>query len=223
MRIVHTALMSLLLSSASPSISVAQVLFPFEGKPWPRYDERLDRPVPVATVSRVGDFFALADARIVEDGHGEPFVLGAATLDLRDPAHAKVVFTMTNTTGTPVLFKDVMIHEVALCAVPRRDGLYTFPQVGARPADGVHDPREFQPGEKVTVQIPIPPSCGKAAEPLGIVVSVGRPGPGQWSSSPALRANTRFVVNKELIFRVLERLRAEASTDEPRSREMNMR
>ena len=95
MRIVHTALMSLLLGSAIPSVGFAQVLLPFEGKPWPRYDEHLNRAVPVATVSRVGDIFALAGGRIVEDGHGEPFVLGAATLDLRDPSHAKVVFTMS--------------------------------------------------------------------------------------------------------------------------------
>jgi hypothetical protein len=46
----------------------------------------LDRALPVATVSRVGDIVALARARTAQDGHGEPFVLGAAMLDLGNPA-----------------------------------------------------------------------------------------------------------------------------------------
>jgi hypothetical protein len=211
MRIVHIALMSLVLGTAIPSVGFAQVLTPFEGKPWPRYSERLDHPVPVATVSRVGDFFTFAGARIVEDGHGEPFVLGGAAVDLRDPSHAKVVFTISNVTETPIRFVDVMIHETTLCSIPDRNHPFAFPQVGARPADGFDDPREFQPGEKVTVQIPIPPSCAKGSEPLGILVKVGGPGPGEWSSTPALRANTDLSLDKELFFRVFERLRADAS------------
>jgi hypothetical protein len=211
MRVVYSAFVTLLAVCAAPSTGVAQVLLPFEGKPWPGYNERLDRAVPVATVSRVGDIFALADARIVEDGHGEPFVLGSATLDLRDPAHAKVVFTMTNVTGTPILFTDVMIHEVLLCATGDRERPFAFPQVGARPADGMYDPRVFQPGEQVTVQIPIPPSCPMRSEPLSILVRVGRPGPGEWSSTPVLRANTHLPLNRDLFFRVFERSRADAS------------
>jgi hypothetical protein len=209
MRIVHTALMSLLLGGAIPSVGFAQVLLPFEGKPWPGYDEHLDHAVPVATVSRVGDIFALAHARTVEDGHGEPFVLGTATLDLREPSHAKVVFTMTNVMETPILFTDVMIDAATLCSVPDRAHPFALPQASAQPADGMHDPRAFQPGEKVTVQIPIPPSCGKGSEPLGILVRVGRPGPGEWSSTPALRASTPFYVDKELFFRVFDRLRVD--------------
>ncbi len=211
MRRLHTVLMGLLLGGAIPSVGFAQVLLPFEGKPWPRYNERLDHAVPVVTVSRVGDFFALAHARTVEDEYGEPFVLGAATLDLRDPAHAKVIFTVTNVMETPVLFTDVMIHEVMLCALRGPAHPFAFPQVGARPADGLHDPREFQPGEKVTVQIPIPPSCGKGSEPLGILVRFGRPGPGEWSSTPAIRADSQFHLDKDLFFRVFERLRVEAA------------
>lgn len=211
MRILYSAFVTLLAMTAVPAVGVAQVLLPFEGKPWPTYNERLDRAVPVATVSHVGDMFALADARTVEDGHGEPFVLGSATLDLRDPAHAKVVFTMTNVTGTPILFTDVMIDEVLLCATGDRERPFAFPQVGGRPADGMHDPREFQPGEKMTVQIPIPPSCPMRSEPVGILVRVGRPSPAEWSSTPALRAKTHLSVNKELFFRVFERWRTEAS------------
>jgi hypothetical protein len=64
LRIVHTALMSLLLGSAVPSVGFAQVLTPFESNPRPAYDERLTHLVPVATVSRVGDIVALDGARI---------------------------------------------------------------------------------------------------------------------------------------------------------------
>jgi hypothetical protein len=132
-------------------------------------------------------------------------------LDLRDAVHAKVVFTIANVTDAPILFSDVMIYETTLCAVPDREKPFSFPQVGGRPADGLYDPREFQPGEKVTVQIPIPPSCGTGSEPLAVVVQVGRPGPREWSSTPTLRAKTDFYVNKELFFRVFERLRAEVA------------
>jgi hypothetical protein len=216
MRSVYSAFVVLLALCAAPAMGAAQVLLPFEGKPWPTYNERLDRAVPVATVSHVGDMFAFAGARVVDDGHGEPFVLGAASLDLRDPAHAKVVLTMTNVTGVPILFTDVMIHEVLLCATGDRQRPFAFPQVGGRPADGIYDPREFQPGETVTIQIPIPPSCPARSEPLSILVRVGRPSPAEWSSTPTLRANTHLSVNKELFLRVFARWRAEATSSQRR-------
>jgi hypothetical protein len=106
MRIAYPALMALLVASAVPSVGSAQVRTPFRS---PTPDQRFDHVVPVATVSLVGDIVALAGARTVQDPSGEPFVLGAATLDLRDPAHAKVVFTMTNVTEMPILLNEVEI------------------------------------------------------------------------------------------------------------------
>lgn len=112
---------------------------------------------------------------------------------------------------TPIRFVDVMIFETTLCTVPGRTAAFGVPSVGRRAADGVYDPREFQPGEKVTIQIPIPPSCAKGSEPVGILVGVGRPGPREWSSTPSIRAETSLDLTQELFFRVFERLRAEAS------------
>src|SRR4051812_6274758 len=75
MRIAEATLMSLAVAVAVPSAAGAQVLTPFLGNPWPLYDERLDHPVPVATVSRVDDLVSLSHPRTVQDGLGEPFVL----------------------------------------------------------------------------------------------------------------------------------------------------
>jgi hypothetical protein len=211
MRFGRTALMSLVLVGAVQAVGVGQVLTPFEGKPWPRYNERLDYAVPVVTVSRVGDIVALAGARVVEDDRGEPFVLGKATLDLRDPSHAKVVFTMTNATEAPILFKDLPIGQVRLCSTGDGKHPFAYPSVHGRTADGMHDPRSLQPAERVTIQIPVAPYC---RDTLGIIVHVGRPGPGEWSSTPALRADTYFRTTKELFFRVFDRLRTEATTSE---------
>jgi hypothetical protein len=81
MRVLQTVLLSLVLASALPSVSFAQLpLTPFAENPWPICDQHFDRPVRVASVSRVNDIVSLAGARVVDDGHGEPFVLGAASL-----------------------------------------------------------------------------------------------------------------------------------------------
>ena len=111
-----------------------------------------------------------------------------------------------------------MIHEASLCSTQDRDHPFAFPQSGGR-AGGFHGTGQLQPGEKVTVQIPIPPSCPKGkvrgvetrAETLGVLVKVVRPGPHEFMSTPELRAKTDFYMTKELFFRVFERLRAEAS------------
>lgn len=219
MRVLQTALLSLVLASAVPSVSFAQFpLTPFDENPWPIYDQHLDRPVPVATVSRVNDIVALAGARVVDDGHGEPFVLGAASLDVHDPAHAKVMFAIANASDSPIPLDDVVINEMNLCSIPDRDHPFGFPLAGGR-AGGFHGTGQLQPGERVTIQIPIPPSCPKGKvrgvemreEPLGILVAVARPGPHEYMSTPELRATTSFYPNTDLFFRVFERLRAEAS------------
>src|SRR6478672_11028678 len=105
MRVAHSALMSLLLASAVPTYALAQVLtLPAYASPHP---QSLDHTVPVATVSLVGDVVTLGGARIVQDSYGEPFVLGAATLNLSAPSQPKIVFTMTNGTEVPIPLKDV--------------------------------------------------------------------------------------------------------------------
>ena len=211
MRILCPAMLSLLVVSAVPSVSFAQkVLTPFQSNPGPTYDERLDHAVPVATVSRVGDIVALEGARVVDDGHGAPFILGAATFDLTDPAHAKVLFTMTNAVETAILLDDVVIEEVRLCSVPDPDHPFGYPGTSGR-AGGFHGTGEMQPGEKATVQIPIAPNCMKGSQTVAVVVDVHRPGPREFSSTPRPNGISEFHATPELIFRVLDKLRAEAS------------
>jgi hypothetical protein len=218
MRIVHTAFLSLVLAGAVPSAGSAQVLTPFAEFPGLIHDQHLDHPVPVATVSRVGDIVTLSGARIVDDGHGEPFVLGAASLDLHDPVHAKVRFTIANATDAPIPLDDVMINATSLCSISDPDHPYAYPQYGIR-AGGFHGTAQLQPGEKASIQIPIPPSCDHKAkargvalreETLGILVAVVRPGPHESMSAPELRSKADFYLNQELFFRVFDRLRAEA-------------
>jgi hypothetical protein len=209
MRIVRAAVMSLMWIGVVPRVSVAQVTSPFDSSPGPTSDERLDRVVPVATVSRVGDIAALDRARTVQDGRGEPFVLGAAALDLHDPVHAKVVFTMANATNAPILLDDVVIEEVRLCSVPDRNHPFAVPMIAGR-AGGYHGTGELPAGQRIAVQIPIAPNCGvKGSNTLGILVGVHRPGPREFSSTPRPADNTEFHVTKELFFRVFDRLRAE--------------
>jgi hypothetical protein len=212
MRIVHTALMSLLLGIAVPSIGVAQVLTSFQSNPMPAYDEGLDHVVPVATVSRVEDIVALDAARTVDDGRGKPFVLGAASLDMSDAAHAKVVFTIANVTQTPVPLNDVEIFEWRVCSTTnaRYQG-FVAGRAGGYPAGTA----ELKPGAKVTVQIPIAPSCerptGIQTQVVVVTVSRRRPSPHETSSTPQPPGDKPLHMEKDLFSRVLERLRAEAS------------
>jgi len=209
MRIAQTAVMSLMWAAVVPSVSFAQALTPFASRPGSIYDERLDHVVPVATVSRVGDIVALDGARTVQDGHGEPFVVGTAALDLRDPVHATVVFTIANVTNHPILLDDVVIEDVRLCSVPDRNHPFAVPLASGR-AGGDHGTEELPPGARIAVQIPVAPNCaGKGSDTLGILVGIHRPGPREFSSTARPADNTEFHVTKELFFRVFDRVAAQ--------------
>jgi hypothetical protein len=110
MRITYSALMVFLATIAAPSVGLAQVLTPFslwERDPLHQNRLRLDHVVPVATVNLVGDVVALDEPLVVQDPAGEPFVLGAASLDLRDPSHARIVFTLTNASSEAIPWNTV--------------------------------------------------------------------------------------------------------------------
>jgi hypothetical protein len=176
MRVAYSALMILVMASAVPSVGEAQVLNPF-GDPGKHDRARLDHVVPVATVSRVGDIVALADARVVQDPSGEPFVLGAATLDVRDPSHARIVFTVANATGRPLPLNDLDVIERTMVSSRPDNGRPPVPlnELAVRAAP--HGQGELQPGASVTIQIPISaPDCrnASACELRGFLVFVGR-------------------------------------------------
>jgi hypothetical protein len=176
MRIPLSVFVTLLAVSAVPSIAVAQVV---SLRPAGVF-RSFDHAVPVATVSLVGDIVALDSGRIVQDSYGEPFVLGAATLDVSVPYLAKVVFKMTNVTEKPIPLKDVHVFQRTMVSSKHYRGVTGAPYVplGANgmvagyPGAG----EELQPGASVTVEIAIPPLyCARGeCHADGFVVFVSR-------------------------------------------------
>jgi hypothetical protein len=192
MRIGYPALMSLLLASAAPTNAVAQVLtLPAYPYPHPR---PLEHAVPVATVSLVGDVVTLEGARVVQDAYGEPFVLGAATLNLNTPSQPRVVFTMTNGTEAPIPLRDVLIYERTMVSAQSLRGVTVgapFMPVSAAGwgPGGYSEGEQLQPGASLTVEVPLSPFGTESAAPSGFVVFVGRKLPhGDKSMDPTGRA-----------------------------------
>lgn len=182
MRRACSGIVTLLAMCAVPPIDGAQqAVTVFDNTPHDR--QRLEHPVPVATVSRVGDIVALGDARIVPNPPGEPFVVGAATLNVSDPSHPRIGFTMTNTTPQPVDLSAVFVEANTMGADI---------QGNIRPLGGLSGlagspsgTEQLQPGATITVAMPIPPmavsACyldDKYGKRWGFLVLVGEyPGP----------------------------------------------
>jgi hypothetical protein len=193
MRIAYSAVVALLVIGAVPPVGVAQVLtLDQHGYRW-----SLDHAVPVATVSLVGDIVALGGARVVQDTYGEPFVLGAATLDVTVPGRAKVVFTMTNATEMPIRLKDVLVYERTMVSSTYLRGVTVGAPYMPLSVSGViagNPPKageELQPGASLTVEMPISaPLCHEAqCQTDGFIVFVGRKLPhGDTSLDPTGRA-----------------------------------
>lgn len=209
MRIVHTAFVILPAVCVVSSVGFAQVLVPF---PTPtNYDSGLDHSLPVATFSRVGDIVALDKGRVVQDPSGVPFVLGAATLDLRDAAHAKVVFNIANTTATPIALNDVSIAINTMFAI-LPDGTV---HAGHNSYSGraSRDREQYlQPGASVSVQIPVSdPRCAVyngECETRGFLVFVGRaaPLPNPDTTGPAVAARRGSSTDVPMRTKVFEAL-----------------
>ena len=152
MRITRSAVGMLLTMSALAVSDQTQVVTPFEMPAG--YKQRLDHAVPVATVTRMGQPIALAGAKAVTTAM-EPFMLGPATLDLRVPSHATLVFTMTNATDTPILRHNVLIEEYSV-TVRADDDEFLFPTIGGH-LESPESRTTWRPGETITVQLPISP------------------------------------------------------------------
>lgn len=179
MRIIASSAFGVLvLSLSAPSISVAQVLSPFALKA--REPQTLVHAVPVATLNLVGDTIALDDPRVVRNPAGEPFVLGAASLDLRDPSRTTITFRITNATREPIPWNTVEFSVERATPVPVEDQMRGAPSllfcaIAKRGLSG--SPKEmFQPGATVAIEVPIGGDCvrrSEAADPLGFLVYVG--------------------------------------------------
>jgi len=119
MRSASSAFVVVLAVTAAPSVAAAQVL----SLDQVGYRYSFDRQVPAATVSLVDDIVVLGGARVVNDPYGEPFVLGDATVDVRVPYRAKVVFTMTNATATPIRLQDITVYQRTIVAAQHLRGV----------------------------------------------------------------------------------------------------
>src|SRR3954466_295590 len=185
MRIAYSALMTLLLSSAVPSVSFAQVLVPCQ----PR-DEAIKDVVPVATVTRVGDAIALGDAQPTDT-----LVLGAATLDMKAPKCTKVAFTMTNATNAPIALTNVSLHGVRMTRTD--DPAAQRPLTSACSISIPTLDRRFlkdttlPPAATVTVVMPVARGCPKLGQTVGFLVSVRRDGTQWWSGDTPQQDGTR--------------------------------
>jgi len=176
------SLFAAILLSAIPSASVAQIVVAYPPIDAPRV-ARLDHIVPVATVTPPGDAITLADPK-----PGVDLVLGAATLDIRDPGRPMIVFTVSNGSESPIPPSSVDVHVATVYA--NRNGAPTVNICGTmgplsglldRPGSSGLGNATLAPGATVTMAMPIgPTNCvvGQSNVPLGFLVhltSAGHP------------------------------------------------
>lgn len=180
MRFASSFVTAVIWAIAVPSVGGAQELAPFSGV---RLEHRgLAHAVPVATVNLVGDAVALANPRTVENSlAGEPFVLGAASLDLRDPSDARIWFTIQNASAEPVPWNTVLFRVWRASPVPIEDQQLGAPEVSfcslGQLGLGDAPTTLWPPGATATVQVPLPRDCwrrGEPADPLALLVYVGK-------------------------------------------------
>jgi hypothetical protein len=183
MRIAYSAFATMLLVSAVPSVSFAQMLVPYTQVEASRV-ARLDHVVPVATVTPPGDAITLADPKPKPD---VDLILGTATLDIRDPDHPMIVFTVSNGTDGPIPPSSVHVHVATVYA--SRDGAPVVSLCGYSGSlqslllnhpgsSGLVNPT-LAPGAKVTMAIPVgPTNCavGRPNVPLGFLVHLSSDG-----------------------------------------------
>jgi hypothetical protein len=185
MRIAYSALMSVLLASAVPSVCFAQVSVPCHSR-----DQTSKEVVPVATMTRLGDAIALADAQ-PED----VFVLGSAKLDMKDPACTKIVFTMTNATGSPISLTNVSLHGVRMTlsdspvnGLPLKSAC----SIGIGSIDHRFVTNTtLAPGATVTVDMPVARGCPNLGRTVGFLVSIRSDGTDWWAGDTPHYEQTR--------------------------------
>jgi hypothetical protein len=159
MRMTSSVLATILLLSAVPSVSVAQIVVPY--RPDGNHVARLNHVLPVATVTPPDDGIALADPK-----PGVDLVLGTAKLDIRDPDRPMIVFTVSNRTETPIPPSRVDVHVASVYA--GKDGeprVSLCGYMGSLQSMLVNNPRSsgienatLAPGATVTMTMPVGPS-----------------------------------------------------------------
>jgi hypothetical protein len=185
MRIAYPTFAALMLAGAVPSVTFAQIVVPY-GKA--DHVDRLDHVLPVAVVTRSGDAIALTDPK-----PGAGFVLGAATLDITDPEHPRIVFTVGNATQTAIPLSRVHVHVATVNALADDESALFVPcgysgwmsSLLRRAGSGV---TVLEPGATLTLAVPVGPHCGpdKDGRPrpnVGFLVHLGSDGT-PWVAGP---------------------------------------
>lgn len=190
---MRVGLMSFLLV-AIPSVSFAQVVVPCRS-----LDVTTKALLPVATVTRLGDAIALADAQ-----PRDTFVLGAATLEMKDPACTKIAFTMTNATDAPIALTNVSLHSVRVNAGAADGRLYTacstdIPTVDRRFSKDA----TLQPGATVSVEMPIARDCPSLGPTVGFLVSIRSDGSHWWLGDTPVEFQTAEAARLRKAFETL--------------------
>jgi hypothetical protein len=165
MRIAPSLSLSLLLATV-PSVSFAQIVVPYspgEANHTDRLDpHHLDHALLVATVTRTGDGIALANPQ-----QGDGFLIGDATLDLKNPDRPMVVFAITNGTESPIPFSRLDIHVATVNASTGNASLTVSCGYGGVSLTTIlkvkhvtYKETALSPGATLTVAMPVGPHCG---------------------------------------------------------------
>jgi hypothetical protein len=158
MRITSSTVAALLVAIAVPSFGFAQIVVAYPPGP-PAHVARLDHAVPAATVTQPSDPIALANAK-----PGVDFVRGAATVNVDDPDHPKILFTVSNQTASPIPPDSVFVHVASV--YPGKDGEPVVSLCGysGRLSDMLKAPGSsaaanatLAPGATVTIAVPVGP------------------------------------------------------------------
>lgn len=176
MRMTYSAVGTILALSSIPSVSFAQIVVPYP-QAKPNHVARLDHAVPVATVTPPGDAITLANPK-----PGAGFVLGTATMNMKDPDHPMIVFRVSNGSESAIPPSNVVLHVLTVYA--RRDGSptvnicgYMSPLSGLldRPGSAGRQSATMKPGVTITMAVPTGPSncvVGRPSVPLGFLVGL---------------------------------------------------
>jgi hypothetical protein len=165
MRIAYSAFVALMLVSAVPSVSFAQIVIPYSDADVRNVD-RLDHPVPVATVVPATESVIALDHPKTGDG----FVLGAAKLDLKDPDHPMVVFSMTNAAQTPMMLSTVLVDILRVNSRAEDGAISIKCRTGPWLSRQGRGDTALQPGATITVEAPIAGRCPALGETVGFLV-----------------------------------------------------
>lgn len=166
MRIVYSVLAAFLAVSALPSVCFAQVVIPYPETA--NHGATLEGIVPVATVTVPAEAIALDRPQ-----QGHDFVLGGASLDLKDRAHPMIVFTISNATQTAIPLSKVGFRSVGVnsrVANGLADGRLSFScAVWSQLSEPGPADRTLEPGAAITVSLPAP-MCPVLGENVGFIV-----------------------------------------------------